>query len=121
MDIFPSFKGFYKPKTEQDAFTIDDRDIAEMKKSIPTNSIKKSKLNNPTLDMTKKSNSNSSIQCDICLVPISSEIVYNTHINGRKHQTILTALISVRSYTFFFFIYLFLQYLFLRKILNINH
>ncbi len=90
MDIFPSFKSFHAPTNNQDAFTIDDKDIAEIKTNLQSKQI------DPTPVATKKSNSNTSIQCDICLVPLSSEIVYNTHITGRKHQAILTALLTVR-------------------------
>lgn len=53
-------------------------------------------------DPVKKSIvTNLSVQCDICSVPISSEIVYRTHINGRKHQTILAALILVGKRDYF--------------------
>ena len=50
MDIFPSFKSFQEPsKDDHGAFTIDSRDIEEMKKPIPTNPVQKpnkSKRNN---------------------------------------------------------------------------
>jgi hypothetical protein len=88
LDSFPSFKSFHEPKTDQDPFTIDEKDIAEMKAN-------QSKETISTTNATKKPNSNTSIQCDICLVPISSEIVYNIHITGRKHKAILTALLAV--------------------------
>jgi hypothetical protein len=99
MDIFPTFTSFHEPKNDQGAFTIDNRDIEEIKKPIPTKPIQeanKSKSNNLTSETTKKTNSNPLAQCDICLVPISSQIVYDAHIKGKKHQTQLTALLSVR-------------------------
>ena len=84
MDIFPAFKSFHETKNDQGAFTIDNRDIEEIKKS-----------NNITSETTKKSNSNPLAQCDICLVPISSQIVYDTHIKGKKHQTLLKSKLTV--------------------------
>lgn len=90
MDIFPSFKSFQEPKHDQGAFTIDKNDLEEMKKPVPiTNN------NNIPTEIPKKSNSNPSAQCDICSVPLSSQIVYDTHIKGRKHQTQLAKLLSV--------------------------
>lgn len=78
---------------------IEEKESTDSKPTIPITSLSpqaKPKATNLKSDATKKSGaSNPSAHCDICSVPISSDIVYRTHINGRKHQSILTALISV--------------------------
>ncbi len=100
LDIFPSFQSFDKSNDDQGAFTIDNRDVEEMRKNISTNLIQtknESKQNNASRGIIKKAISNNPLAlCDICFVSISSETVYNTHIKGKKHQTQFTALLSVR-------------------------
>ena len=93
MDLFPSFKNIHEPKDDQGAFTIDKRDIEDMKSNTQTNS-KKSKPQNVTSNSSDKTNPIA--QCDICFVPISGPIVYDSHIKGKKHQTQLIALLKVR-------------------------
>jgi len=66
-----------------------------MRKNISTKT-NESKQNNTSLGIFKKAISNPLAMCDICSVSISSQTVYNTHIKGKKHQTQLTALLSVR-------------------------
>jgi hypothetical protein len=99
VDFFPSFKNFHEPKDDQGAFTIDKRDIEEMKNknNNQTNSVqqtKKSKRHNVTTNSIEKTNPIA--QCDICSVPISGPIVYDSHTKGKKHQTQLTAVLAVR-------------------------
>lgn len=79
LDLYPTFKSI---QSTHDAFTIDERDIAEQTKS-----------NNKTVKKVKSSNS--SVRCDICSVSISSQIVYDVHIQGRKHQMQLKATLHV--------------------------
>ena len=77
----------------------DEKDVDEIKNNntstdtVPKN--KKPKETNRSSDTTKKSNPNPSIQCDLCSVSISSEVVYNLHIKGRKHQMQLKTMLLV--------------------------
>jgi hypothetical protein len=99
MDIFPSFKNFHQTNIDQGAFTIDKKDVEDMQTNIPTTPIQKSeKIKRDNTSSTNKTSSNPLAQCDICLVPISSQIVYDSHIKGKKHQTQLTVLLAVRKH-----------------------
>ncbi|CAF4811686.1 unnamed protein product, partial [Rotaria sp. Silwood1] len=97
MDSFPTFKNFYEIKDNQDAFTIDNRDIQEIQSNIQTNLIektKKSKRINSTSNSTKIINTTPTVLCDICSVSISGPIVYDSHIKGKKHQAQLKIILS---------------------------
>jgi hypothetical protein len=97
VDLFPSFKTFHEPKDDQGAFTIDQRDVEELKNNTSTIVVqksKKSKRHNVSSNSIDKTNPVA--QCDICLVPISGPIVYDSHMKGKKHQTQLTTVLAVR-------------------------
>ncbi|CAF4349420.1 unnamed protein product [Rotaria sp. Silwood2] len=97
MDSFPSFKTFHENKYNQDAFTIDNRDIQEIQSNIQTNPVektKKSKRNSVTSNSTKVITITPTVQCDICSVSISGPIVYDSHIKGKKHQAQLKILLT---------------------------
>lgn len=86
LDLYPTFKSI---QSNHDAFTIDERDIVEQ-----TN------RNNKTVKKVKPTNS--SVRCDICSVLISSQIVYDVHIQGRKHQMQLKTTLRVGETMYFF-------------------
>ncbi|CAF3466874.1 unnamed protein product [Rotaria socialis] len=100
MSSFTAFENIPEIKDNQDPFKIDQRDIEELQKRASTSSIektKKSKRNNnhsTTLDSTKTTSATPTVQCDICSVPISGPIVFDSHMKGKKHQTQLKTMLN---------------------------
>jgi len=99
LDVYPSFRIFQPPKNDNVAFKIDNKDLEETKKNIPTNSVEKTnepEQNNVTPAPIEKIKSNSSIQCEICLITVASQMHYDNHIKGKRHRKQLAALLPVR-------------------------
>ncbi|CAF4411771.1 unnamed protein product [Rotaria socialis] len=100
MSSFTAFENIPEIKDNQDPFKIDQGDIEELQKRASTSSIektKKSKRNNnhsTTLDSTKTTSATPTVQCDICSVPISGPIVFDSHMKGKKHQTQLKTMLN---------------------------
>jgi hypothetical protein len=91
------FKSFHQPNVEPDGFTIDQRDIEEQQvrevsAAAPADVKKLKRTANPS-----DANNNAIVQCDICQVPITSQIVYDTHIKGKKHLNLLATRLKVKK------------------------
>ena len=109
MDFFPTFQSFPETRNEKDAFTVDKRDIEEIQNKVSTNPIqktKKSKHKRSKLNDTKIAGSTPIVQCDICSVPISGPIAYDSHFKGKKHQAQLAAVLVVRLYSIYLFTFM---------------
>ncbi|CAF4079850.1 unnamed protein product [Rotaria magnacalcarata] len=101
MNSFTAFEDIPEIKDSQDPFKIDQRDIEELQKKASTSSVEKTKKskrknnnNNTTSDSTKTTSATPTVQCDICSVPISGPIVFDSHMNGKKHQTQLKTMLN---------------------------
>lgn len=99
MDSYTPFKSIPETNDNQDPFQVDQRDIDELKNQASTNPIektKKSKRNNSNPNSTKSTGGTPTVQCDICCVPISGPIVFDSHVKGKRHQTQLKTVLTVR-------------------------
>ncbi len=88
------FKNFTEPKDTQDAFTIDKNDIEQIQTNIAAKP-QTSEQNTVGKISTKKPGLSHAAICDICSVLLSAVKDYDSHIKGKKHQTQLTAVLTV--------------------------